>query len=189
MFYRIHVKLLYALTPSSNLSETPCDKRVQGFPDIHLDIVGGYRLHRVCSHCVWASCDSLSWHSCGRPGRSHIQASRKHAMSVQLCRFRSLRLEILLRPYDLRTENSRRWCGERAVAVFECPGTKSVKLHISACVVGFTVKPKAGMERGPRRTGAKMPAVTDIEHVERTGEPDDEEADLNYRDGLTSAGT
>ena len=38
------------------------------------------------------------------------------------------------------------------------------------------------MERGPRRTWAMMPADTDIEHVERTGEPDDEEADLNYRD-------
>ena len=48
---------LMKLMPSSHLPQTPCDKFIYDFLCNFLGIVGGYRLRRMCSHFVRASCD------------------------------------------------------------------------------------------------------------------------------------
>ena len=115
----------------------PCDLFVYDFRTI-LGIVDGYGIRRICLHCIRAKCDFLYGLSatdrdkairrpCG--DRTEIMQS-----SCSLCSLRQ-------KSYGAHAASVRRPRGDgrvivRSSSTYGHSCTKSVQLHISACVVG-----------------------------------------------------
>jgi len=78
--------------PSSHLPRAPCDNWVYHFPYDFRGIVCGYGLRRICSHCLWPSCDF----SCVAGRGKAVERLCGHCIEiVQLpCHLRSLRTGI-----------------------------------------------------------------------------------------------
>ena len=109
---------------SSHLPRAPCNKFVDDFLCGFLGIVDGYRLRRMCSHCLRASCNFLYGPSGAGGGKSVQRLSRDcteivqsqwscSAVSVELpCSLRSLKT-VIRRPCRFRAEAARGLCGDR----------------------------------------------------------------------------